>query len=208
MQIKKLESDIGLPLTEQIGKKISLTEAGTAFYLVSRDILDRMIHNMDDLYLIGKPPESSELEFQSYLANPMVVVAPVDHKLADRKAIPLSDIADEHFIMRERGSGTRIAVEQRFADAGLELKIGMELGNNESIKQGITGGLGIAVLSLHTLTSGDMNELTVLDVQGFPISWQWYVGHPRGKRLSIIARTFIDFMYEEGPSLLPENVLD
>jgi len=84
----------------------------------------------------------------------------------------------------------------------------MELGNNESIKQGITGGLGIAVLSLHTLTSGDMNELTVLDVEGFPISWQWYIGHPRGKRLSIIARTFIDFMYEEGPSLLPDNVID
>ena len=268
MQIKKLESDIGLPLTEQIGKKISLTEAGTAFYQASRDILgtlgrfemlvddqkglrtgqlriavvttanyfaprllgkfcqaypgikvslevtnrehilDRMNHNMDDLYLIGKPPESSELEFQPYLANPMVVVAPADHKLAKKKTIPLSDIADETFIMRERGSGTRIAVEQKFADAGLDLKVGMELGNNESIKQGITGGLGIAVLSLHTLTSGDMNELTVLDVQDFPISWQWYVGHPRGKRLSIIARTFIDFMYEEGPLLLPENVHD
>ena len=268
MQIKKLESDIGLPLTEQVGKKISLTGAGTAFYQASRDILgtlgrfemliddhkglrtgqlriavvttanyfaprllgrflqlypgvnmslevtnrehilDRMIHNLDDLYLMGKPPESSDLEFQPYLANPMVVVAPADHKLADKKAIPLSDIAIENFIMRERGSGTRIAVEQKFADAGLKLKVGMELGNNESIKQGITGGLGIAVLSQHTLTSGDMNELTVLDVQGFPISWRWYVGHPRGKRLSVIARTFIDFMYEKGPLLLQENVLD
>ena len=268
MQIKKLESDIGLPLTEQIGKKVSLTEAGNAFYLVSRDILgtlarfemliddqkglrtghlriavvttanyfaprllgkfcqaypgikvslevtnrehilDRMTHNMDDLYLIGKPPETSELEIQPYLSNPMVVVAPADPKFANRKAISLSDIAGENFILRERGSGTRIAVEQKFADAGLDLKVGMELGNNESIKQGINGGLGIAVLSLHTLTSGDMTELTVLDVQGFPISWQWSVGHPRGKRLSIIARTFIDFMYEEGPSLLPENVLD
>jgi DNA-binding transcriptional LysR family regulator len=267
MQIKKLESDIGLPLTEQIGKKISLTEAGTAFYQVSRDILgslgrfemliddqkglhtgklriavvttanyfaprllgkfcqaypgikvslevtnrehilERMINNMDDLYLVGKPPESSELEFQPYLPNPMVVVAPADHRFADRKAIPLADIADENFIMRERGAGTRIAVEEKFASAGLDIKVGMELGNNESIKQGITGGLGIAVLSLHTLTRGDMNELTVLDVQGFPISWQWYVGHPRGKRLSIITRTFIDFMYEEGPSLLPENVI-
>lgn len=267
MQIKKLESDIGLPLTEQIGKKISLTEAGTAFYQVSCDILgslgrfemliddqkglhtgklriavvttanyfaprllgkfcqaypgikvslevtnrehilERMINNMDDLYLVGKPPESSELEFQPYLPNPMVVVAPADHRFADKKAIPLADIADENFIMRERGAGTRIAVEEKFASAGLDIKVGMELGNNESIKQGITGGLGIAVLSLHTLTRGDMNELTVLDVQGFPISWQWYVGHPRGKRLSIITRTFIDFMYEEGPSLLPENVI-
>jgi DNA-binding transcriptional LysR family regulator len=267
MQIKKLESDIGLPLTEQIGKKISLTEAGAAFYQTSRDILgtlrrfemliddqkglrtgqlriavvttanyfaprllgkfcqaypgikvslevtnrehilDRMIHNMDDLYLIGKPPDASDLEFQPYLPNPMVVVAPADHKLANKKSIPLSEIAGENFIMREHGSGTRIAIEQKFADAGLDLKVGMELGNNESIKQGITGGLGIAVLSLHTLTSGDMDELTVLDVQGFPISWQWYVGHPRGKWLSIIARTFIDFMYEQGPSLLPENLI-
>ena len=268
MQIKKLESDIGLPLTEQIGKKISLTEAGDALYQASRDILDtlgrfemqiddqkglrtghlhiavvttanyfaprllgkfcqaypgikvslevtnrehildRMLHNIDDLYLIGRPPESSELEFQPYLSNPMVVVAPASHKLARKKSIPLSAIADEHFIMREQGSGTRIAVEQKFADAGLSLKVRMELGSNESIKQGITGGLGIAVLSLHTLTSGDMSELTVLDVQGFPISWQWYIGHPRGKRLSIIARTFIDFMYKEGSSLLPENVIE
>jgi DNA-binding transcriptional LysR family regulator len=128
--------------------------------------------------------------------------------LARKKAIPLSAIADEHFIMREKGSGTRIAVEQKFADAGLNLKVAMELGSNESIKQGITGGLGIAVLSLHTITSGDMNELTVLDVQGFPISWQWYIGHPRGKRLSIVARTFIDFMYKEGSSALPENVIE
>ena len=268
MQIKKLESDIGLPLTEQIGKKISLTEAGDALYQVSRDILgtlgrfemqiddqkglrtghlqiavvttanyfaprllgkfcqaypdinvslevtnrehilDRMSHNIDDLYLIGKPPDSSELEFQPYLANPMVVVAPADHKFSRKKAVPLSDIADEQFIMREHGSGTRIAVEQKFAAAGLNLKVAIELGNNESIKQGITGGLGVAVLSLHTLTSGDMNELTVLDVQGFPISWQWFIGHPRGKRLSILARTFIDFMYKEGPSLLPESVIE
>ena len=268
MQIKKLESDIGLPLTEQIGKKISLTEAGDELYKASQDILgtlerlemqiddqkglrtghlrvavvttanyfaprllgkfyqaypgikvslevtnrehilDRMLHNIDDLYLIGKPPESTELDFQPYLANPMVVVAPVNHKLAKRKAIKLAEIANEHFIMREQGSGTRIAVEQKFSNAGLELKVALELGNNESIKQGISGGLGIAVLSLHTLTSGDMRELTVLDVQGFPISWQWYIGHPRGKKLSLVARTFIEFMYKEGSSLLPENVID
>ena len=169
-------------------------------------ILDEMIHNIDDLYLIGKPPESTELEFQPYLANPMVVVAPARHKLANKKAIPLSDIAEEQFIVRERGSGTRIAVEQKFAD-GFNLNVVMELGSNESIKQGINGGLGLAVLSLHTLTSGDMSELTVLDVQGFPISWQWYVGHPRGKRLSFIARTFIDFSTGKAHHCYQETLL-
>ena len=266
MQIKKLEADIELPLTELIGKKVSLTEAGNALHQASREILDtlgrfemqindqkglrtgqlrlavvstanyfaprllgkfyqaypdinvslevtnrehildRMGQNMDDLYLIGKPPTSSDLEFEPYMANPMIVIAPVDHKLAKQKAIPLSVIGDEYFIIRERGSGTRIAIEQLFADAGMTLKVRMELGSNESIKQGVSGGLGIAVLSLHTITKGDLNELTILDVEGFPISWQWYVGHPKGKHLSVIARTFIDFMYEHGPSLLPENV--
>jgi DNA-binding transcriptional LysR family regulator len=266
MQIKKLESDIGLPLTEQIGKKVSLTEAGNALHQASREILDtlglfemqindqkglrtgqlrlavvstanyfaprllgkfyqaypdinvslevtnrehileRMGQNMDDLYLIGKPPTSSELEFEPYMANPMVVIAPIDHKLAEQKAIPLTVIGDEYFLIRERGSGTRIAIEQLFTDAGETLNVRMELGSNESIKQGVSGGLGIAVLSLHTITTGDLTELTILDVEGFPMSWQWYVGHPKGKRLSIIAKTFIDFMYEHGPSLLPESV--
>ncbi len=266
MQIKKLETDIGLPLTEQIGKKISLTEAGAALYQSSKDIigtlerfemqiddqkglrtgqlriaavttanyfaprligkftqdypginialevgnreqiLDRMSNNMDDLYLVGKPPNSSELDFQPYLENPMVMVAPIDHALAGRESISLAEIAEHPFIIREHGSGTRIVVEKLFAGAGHSLNIRMELGSNESIKQGITGGLGIAVISLHTLTGGDLTELTILDVEGFPISWRWYVGHPRGKRLSVVARTFIDFMYKEGPSLLPENM--
>jgi DNA-binding transcriptional LysR family regulator len=266
MQVKKLENDIGLALTEQIGKNISLTDAGKALYQTSRDMLDtlgryemevddhkglktgqlriavvttakyfaprllgkfcqlypginvflevtnrehileRMNRNLDDLYLIGKPPESTELEFQPYLPNPMVVVAPASHRLAYRKRVALSEIAPEHFILREQGSGTRIALESLFADAGYTIKVRMEPGSNEAIKQGISGGLGISVLSQHTLTSGDLNELAILDVEGFPVSWQWYVGHPRRKRLSVVAKTFIDFMYQDGPSLLPENI--
>jgi DNA-binding transcriptional LysR family regulator len=266
MQIKKLEGDIGLPLTEQIGKKISLTEAGQALYQASREIigtlnrfemeiddqkglrtgqlrisvvttanyfaprligrftqeypgitlsldvgnrvhiLHRMSQNMDDLYLVGKPPDSSELDFQPYLENPMVVVAPINHPMVGRKNIPLIEIAEQPFIIREQGSGTRIAVEQLFAEHEQKLNIRMELGSNESIKQGISGGLGLAVISQHTLTGGDLAELAILDVEAFPISWQWYVGHPRGKRLSIVAKTFIDFMYKEGALLLPENI--
>jgi DNA-binding transcriptional LysR family regulator len=266
MQIKKLENDIGLPLTEQIGKKISLTDAGTALHQAARDILgslarfemevddqkglktgqlriavvttakyfaprllgkfcqqypginvflevsnrenilERMNQNLDDLYLIGKPPESSDLDFQPYLPNPMVVIAPAGHKFVHRKKIPLSEIATENFIIRERGSGTRVAVEDLFSKGNYKVNVRMELGSNEAIKQGVSAGLGISVLSAHTLTSGDMNDLTILDVEHFPISWQWYVGHPRGKRLSIVTRTFIDFMYQEGPQLLPGNI--
>ncbi|MBL7004543.1 MAG: LysR family transcriptional regulator [Gammaproteobacteria bacterium] len=268
MQIKKLESDIGLPLIEQVAKKLSLTEIGkellitahtileslgqfeaevedqkglrtghlhfavvsTANYFAPRllglfrkqypgikislevtnrmHILERMQSNSDDIYLIGKPPESSELKVLPYLPNPLVVVAPVDHKFAKRKKVSLQEISKEPLILREQGSGTREAVESKFTNAGLTLNIGMELGNNESIKQGISGGLGIAVLSLHTLTSGDMHDLTVLDVEGFPISWQWYISYPRNKRLSIAAKTFIEFMFEEGPLMQPDSIVD
>ena len=169
-------------------------------------LLDRMSRNMDDVYLIGKPPESSELYFQPYLENPMVVVSTVSDPLSGRKSIPLAKIAEQPFIIREQGSGTRIAVEKLFAEHDLSLDVRMELGSNESIKQGISGGLGIAVISQHTLTSGDMNELTILDVENFPLSWQWYVGYPHGKRLSVVARTFIDYMYKEGPSLLTDRI--
>lgn len=265
MQIKKLEMDMGLSLTEQVGKRLSLTEAGEALQLAALDILDtlnrlemqlndlkgmrsghlhlavvttanyfaptllgkfrraypgikvvldvsnregileRMNRNLDDLYLIGKPPVSNEFEFEPYLANPMVIVAPVDHTLAGRTSIPLYTIAEEPFITREQGSGTRVALERRFSENNLVLNIDMELGNNESIKQGVAGGLGIAMLSVHTLTDCDMQALTILDVEKFPVSWRWYIGYPRGKKPSLITKTFIEFMYQQGSSLMPEN---
>ncbi|MET0049349.1 MAG: LysR substrate-binding domain-containing protein [Sedimenticola sp.] len=262
MQIKKLESDIELPLTEQTGKKISLTDTGKALYEATQDIfgtlnrlemlindqkglhsgqlrvavvttanyfmprllgrfcqeypginvslevtnrehiLERMSENLDDLYLIGEPPKSIDLEFKPYLANPMVVIAPADHPLAKQKSISIAKIAKEPFITREQGSGTRIAMENLFNNAGHQLNVRLELGNNESIKQAVLGGLGLSVLSLHTITTGDINDLAVLDVQSFPIPWQWHIGHPKGKQLSIAAKTFIDYMYKEGPSLI------
>ena len=267
MQIKKLESDIGLPITEQVGKQISLTDTGEALYQAAQDILgtlerlemhiddqkglhtgelkvavvstanyfaprllghfcelypginvslevtnrerilERMNNNLDDVYLIGQPPDIPELQFEPYLPNPMVVIATADHALAGQSAIPLERVAREPFIVRERGSGTRIATEQKSHSVGHTLNVRMELGNNESIKQGVLGGLGLSVLSRHTLTPGDLDELTILDVQGFPIPWQWNIGHPRGKRLSIVAKTFIEYMYAEGPGLVAPDIL-
>lgn len=266
MQLKKLEQDIGAVLTEQLGRKISLTGAGHEFAELSRDILSRLAHfevqlndkkglhsgelrlavvstanyfapkllgqfckvypninvllevtnrdrilermanNQDDLYLVGKPPRSDKLDFKPYLPNPLVVIAPKDHPLSLKKGISVKELANEPLIIREKGSGTRIAVEQVFAKEGLTPNIRMELGNNESIKQGVLGGLGISVLSMHTLTSGDFHEISLLDVEGFPLSWRWYMGYPKGKHLSIVAQTFIEFMYKERIKLLPEEI--
>ncbi|MEQ1668727.1 MAG: LysR substrate-binding domain-containing protein, partial [Sulfuriferula sp.] len=106
--------------------------------------------------------------------------------------------AEEPFLMRETGSGTRLATERFFKDRNLVMNVRMEIGSNEAIKQAVAGGLGIAVLSAHTLAlerNGD--DLAVLDVVGFPIRRQWYVAYPAGKQLSVVASTFLDFLRTE-----------
>ena len=158
-------------------------------------LLERLAQNLDDLYIIGRPPESDDVVFEPYLANPLVVLAPRSHPLAGRRNIAPEQLSDYPFIMREVGSGTRMATERFFAERGVQLKIRMELGSNEAIKHAIDAGLGISVLSRHTLAlEGEEGRLTVLDVDGFPLAWQWHVGHSRGKRLSVVARAFLEFL--------------
>lgn len=161
-------------------------------------MLERLTDNLDDLYIIGQPPEGMDVIAQPFLANPLVVVAPVDHPLAGAKRVPLARLAQEPFLRREPGSGTRKAVERLFAEHGLALNVRMELGSNEAIKQAILGGLGISVTSRHTLALDAAGTLTILDVQHFPIERHWYVAYPRGKQLSVVARAFLEYLLAAG----------
>jgi len=166
-------------------------------------LLERLTHNVDDLYIIGHPPELDSVVFEPYLANPLVVLAPRAHPLVGQTAIEPAQLAQYPFIMRELGSGTRLAIEDFFAQRGIKLTIRMELGSNEAIKQAIDAGLGISVLSRHTLAlEGEHGRLAILDVKGFPIPWQWFVGHNKGKRLSVIAKTFLSFLKSNGDSII------
>lgn len=135
-----------------------------------------MVQNIDDLYILGHPPQSSAMIFQPFLPNLLVVVASRTHPLVGTTNIPLQRIAQKRFIMQEPGSGTRMALEQLFQQNELTLNIRMELGSNEAIKQAVASGLGIAILSRHTLAlegaTGQvaiLEQVTILDVQGFPI---------------------------------------
>jgi len=167
-------------------------------------LLERLTQNIDDLYIIGHPPELESVVFEPYLANPLVVLAPRTHPLVGQTAIEPAQLAQYPFIMRELGSGTRLAIEDFFEQRGIKLTIRMELGSNEAIKQAIDAGLGISVLSRHTLAlEGEHGRLAILDVKGFPIPWQWFVGHNKGKRLSVIAKTFLSFLKSKGDSIMP-----
>lgn len=262
IQLKQLTEMVGLPLLEQIGKRIHLTEVGrelldvshnifdglsrfemrvsdlkgvkagklrlaavtTAKYFVPRlfgpfcdlypgidvslkvtnreRILQRLMNNEDDLYILGQPPEHMDVQVEAFLENPLVVLAHSDHPLVGEKQIPLKRLAEETFLMREAGSGTRLATERLFTEQGLKIKVRMELGSNEAIKQAVAGGLGLAVLSAHTLAlEKGSGELVVLDVEGFPIRRQWYAVYARDKQLSVVARTFLDFLLQESQLL-------
>ena len=254
-QVKQLSKAVGLPLFEQIGKRLYLTDAGTELLATCQEIFEkldnfemkvadlkgakqgrlnlgiittakyfiprllgsfcqqypdidislevtnhkklqeRMINNQDDLYVLSQPPEEIDLCTHPFLENPLVVIARVDHPLAGKTNIPIQRLKDETFIMRESGSGTRQGLQKLFSQYGISPRVRLELGSNEAIKQAIAGGLGISVLSKHTLVVQEaLRELTILDVQNFPIQRYWYVAYLRGKQLSVIAQTFREYL--------------
>ena len=155
-------------------------------------LLARIANNEDDLAILGAPPEGIDVVATPIADTPLVVIARKDHALASCQRIPLARIAEEPFIVRETGSGTRLAAERFFAEHQLTLKVRMELGSNEAIKQAIAGGLGVSVLSQHTLAlDGEGGLLQPLDVAGFPLRRKWYVAYPAGKHLSAVAEAFL-----------------
>jgi DNA-binding transcriptional LysR family regulator len=161
-------------------------------------LLETLAAGLEDLYILGQPPEGLAVTAIPFMDNPLVVLASPDHPLAHKKHISLARLAEEPWLLREPGSGTRKAVERLFAENGLSLTPRMELGNNEAIKQAVLAGLGVSVLSRHTLALHDPAQFAILDVQGFPILRQWYAVYPAGRQRTVVARTFLDFLLSHG----------
>lgn len=263
MQTRQLEEQAGMPLFDQIGKKIHLTDAGRALYRHAQAILSQVreaqleleemrgvrrghlditiastanyfapqilaafcqrhpevkvsldVSNREhiltqlgetdkDLAIMGRPPEDSELVAHPFMENPLVVIAAPGHPLVGARAIPPARLAEDPFISREPGSGTRMAAERFFDAAGVRLATAMEMSSNEAIKQAVQAGLGWGVVSIHTLELElALGRLAILDVAGFPILRHWYAVHRPGKRFSSVAQSFLDFVMNEADDLL------
>jgi DNA-binding transcriptional LysR family regulator len=175
-----------------------------ALKVSNRDrIIERINANEDDLYIMGQTPdEQFEVDAIPFAPNPLVVMAPRNHPLVGKKNVPLSSIVDEPFILREPGSGIRDATLKLFDQLGQRPQVRMELGSNEAIKHAIVGGLGLSVLSLHTLTlEGTDGPVAILDIEGFPIMREWYLVYPKGKELSLVAQAFLDYALEIEPGM-------
>ena len=166
-------------------------------------LLRQLAENTVDLVVMGQPPVEADVEAEAFMDNPLVVVAPTDHPLAKKKKIPLARLQEETFLVRESGSGTRIAMERFFNERGMKLKTGMEVGSNEAIKQSVQAGLGLGLLSRATIEQElALKRLVVLNVADFPIMRHWYVVHRQGKRLSPVAQAFRDFVLAEARRLV------
>ncbi len=267
MQIKQLTKLVGIPLFEQVGKKLFLTEAGENLYLTCQEmfkqldqfemtvadmkglkqgnlrlavvttakyvvprllglfcqrypgievslnvanhdrLIERLSENRDDIYIMSQLPHSPEVNAIPFLENPLVVLASRNHPLVEQTRIPLSRIVQEPFIVRETGSGTRRTVQKLLDQHNLNIQIKMELASNEAIKQAVAGGLGISILSRHTINlEGASGQIAILDVQEFPILNQWYMATLAGKQLSIVTQTFLDYLQNEGKQIAAETM--
>lgn len=166
-------------------------------------LINQLANNEMDLGVMGLPPEGLDIDVDPFMENPLVVIAPPGHALARERHIPLSRLAQETFIVREVGSGTRSAMERFFAQHNLTLSTGMEMSTNEAIKQAVQAGMGLGVVSIHTITLElETRRLVVLDVESFPILRHWYVVHRKGKRLSVVAQAFKEFLLQEAAQVM------
>jgi DNA-binding transcriptional LysR family regulator len=267
MQVRLLEQAAGLPLLEQMGRRVHLTDAGrellryaagisdllreaedamnalqgvgggelsiavtsTAKYFAPRllaefrrrhpdarlrlavsnreAVVRELTNNTVDLAIMGRPPRGLDTEAAPFARHPIGIIAAPDHPLAGRKRLPLARLAGETFIIRERGSGTRAAMEHVFAERGFKARETLEMSSNETIKQAVMAGMGIAFLSMHTIgLELRARRLSLLPVTGLPVMREWYVIHRRGKRLSPAAQAFKSFLLEQGAALIARAV--
>jgi DNA-binding transcriptional LysR family regulator len=161
-------------------------------------LLQQLAHNDVGLAIMGQPPSTLKLEATSFMQNQLVIIAPVQHPLAEARDIPLNRLQQETFLIREQGSGTRVAMERFFAEQGIKLTTGSEMSTNEAIKQAVQAGMGLGILSLDAAALEiETGRLRVLDVQAFPILRQWYIVHRKGKKLSATEKAFKAFLIQE-----------
>lgn len=256
MQIRQLESAVGLPLFERVGKKLSLTQAGEVFrhhaaralgelqdaeqalgslkglhggratvglvstakyfapkllaqfakkhpqvdiqFLVgNREVLINALRDNEiDFALMGRPPDKLDAVAEAIAENPHVIAAHKSHRLAKSRKFDFHELRNETFLMREPGSGTRLVMEAVFKHHLFTPKKVVTLGSNETVKQAVMAGMGISLLSLHSLELElRAREISLLDVVGTPVLRNWHIVNMHSKKLPPAAAAFREFLF-------------
>ncbi len=267
MQIKEIEGQVGLPLFDRQGRRVSLSTAGeyflvhakrllselreadnamarfkrldhglltigivsTAKYFVPRllaqfheehrgvEVRLRVANNREqliaqmqagevDLSVMGRPPNELATRAEAFAAHPFVIVCPSEHPLLKRGTVALEQLIGSSFIAREQGSGTRAAMSKLFAEHRFDPRITMEMSSNETIKQAVMAGMGLAFLSLHTVgLEVRTGLLRILDVEGLPLMRTWNIVRLQSRLLSPAAEAFRYFIIERGEDHLRKH---
>jgi DNA-binding transcriptional LysR family regulator len=167
-------------------------EIDVSLQIINRDgVVQRLRDNMDDIYIMSKPPSDLDLADEVFMPNPIVVIASTSDPLVKRHSVSLNELSASRFILREKGSGTRMAGDQFFSKKKFRPNIRLELGSNEALKESVAGGLGLGLVSSHAL-HGHVKEhgVRIIDVEGFPLPSAWHIVHPASKKLSPLALEF------------------
>lgn len=173
----------------------------------NREQLVKMLHaNEVDIAVMGRPPTELATRAEPFAAHPHVFVAPTDHPLLQVGHPTVDSLRPYGFILRERGSGTRAAMEKFLEKSRMEPRVVMEMASNETIKQAVMAGMGLSFLSLHTIgLELEHRLIAVLDVEGTPIVRGWNVVHTLSKLLSPAAEAFRYFMLEHAEGHLADQ---
>ena len=169
-----------------------------------QQIIDRMASGEDDFYVFSHPPKNQDIQLHEFLPNRLVAIAQEGHPLSQQRNIPLQRFLNETFLMREPGSGTRFAIENHLAQQQAEVSSRMTIESNEAIKHSVMSGLGVSILSAHTLSFGGNAGLTTLDVEQLPIMTNWYLANLGAKELSVVASAFLEYVLQSKSQLFSE----
>lgn len=172
--------------------------------LGNRDQLAAMIEASDvDLCIMGRPPRELPTRAEPFAMHPHVLVTAPAHPFARSEGVPAAALAREPFIVREPESGTRMALQEFLDDHRILPTFVMEMPSNEAIKQAVMAGMGVSLLSLHTLgLEWSTGLIATPNVEGLPVMRRWNVVHAAAKQLSPAAEAFRYFVLERGEAHL------
>lgn len=169
-------------------------------------VVELMRQGEVELAIMGRPPHEWATRAEPFALHPHVLVTAIDHPFTQMERVPVEALLREGFIMREQGSGTRAALDEYLSAHHVSAKTVMQMSSNEAIKQAVMAGMGVSLLSLHTLgLELDHGLIASPEVEGLPVMRRWHVVHTLAKTLSPAAEAFRYFVLEEGEAFLAKH---
>ncbi|MET0323550.1 MAG: LysR family transcriptional regulator [Duganella sp.] len=171
------------------------------------EVINMLARHEIDLAIMGTPPRELRTNAARFARHPMAFVASPSHPLMKKKKVTLTDILAANLMVRERGSGTRTAVERLLRDAGHTLDFGSEVSSNEAIKRMVSAGLGLGFLSVHACgLEFESGLLAILPMAEHAVEGDWQIMHLTDQPIPKVAASFQDFVIEKGQDLVAREL--